>query len=71
MMKILAIADEEYPGFYEYYTPGVFSEYDLILACGDLKKCYLEFINNQKLCKGRNKVLKHQLLALLIYYNKN
>lgn len=43
-MKILAIADEEYPGFYEYYTPGAFSEYDLILACGDLKKRYLEFI---------------------------
>ena len=43
-MKILTIADEEYPGFYEYYTPGVFSEYDLILACGDLKKRYLEFI---------------------------
>ena len=44
MMKILTIADEEYPGFYEYYTPGVFSEYDLILACGDLKQRYLEFI---------------------------
>lgn len=43
-MKILAISDEEYPSFYEYYTPGVFSEYDLILACGDLKKRYLEFI---------------------------
>ena len=43
-MKILAISDEEVPGFYEYQTPGVFSEYDLILACGDLKKRYLEFI---------------------------
>ena len=43
-MKILAISDEEVPRFYEYYTPGVFSEYDLILACGDLKKRYLEFI---------------------------
>ena len=43
-MKILAISDEEVPGFYEYYTPGTFSEYDLILACGDLKKRYLEFI---------------------------
>ena len=43
-MKILAISDEEVPSFYEYYTPGVFSEYDLILACGDLKKIYLEFI---------------------------
>ena len=43
-MKILAISDEEVPGFYEYYTPGTFAEYDLILACGDLKKRYLEFI---------------------------
>ena len=43
-MKILAISDEEVPRFYEYYTPGIFSEYDLILACGDLKKRYLEFI---------------------------
>ena len=43
-MKILAISDVEVPGFYEYYTPGVFDEYDLILACGDLKKQYLEFI---------------------------
>lgn len=43
-MKILAISDEEVPGFYEYYTPGIFNEYDLILACGDLKKRYLEFI---------------------------
>ena len=43
-MKILAISDEEVPGFYEYYTPGTFNEYDLILACGDLKRRYLEFI---------------------------
>ena len=43
-MKILAISDEEVPGFYEYYTPGTFNDYDLILACGDLKKRYLEFI---------------------------
>ena len=43
-MKILAISDEEVPGFYEYYTPGAFEGYDLILACGDLKQRYLEFI---------------------------
>ena len=43
-MKILAISDEEVPGFYEYYTPGTFDGYDLILACGDLKRRYLEFI---------------------------
>ena len=43
-MKILAISDEEVSGFYEYYSPGVFDGYELILACGDLKKKYLEFI---------------------------
>ena len=43
-MKILTISDEEYPGFYEYYTAGIFDEYDLILSCGDLTKTYLEFI---------------------------
>ena len=37
-MKILAISDEEVPGFYEYYTPGIFNEYDLIkkLASKDI-----------------------------------
>ena len=43
-MKILAMSDEEYPGFYEYYTPGKLKEYDLILSCGDLKPGYLSFI---------------------------
>lgn len=49
-MKILTISDEEYSGFYEYYTPGVFAEFDLILACGDLKKQYLEFIVTMASC---------------------
>ena len=49
-MKILAISDEEVPGFYEYYTPGTFNDYDLILACGDLKKRYLEFIVTMASC---------------------
>ena len=43
-MKILALSDEEYPGFYDYYTPGVLKEYDLIISCGDLKASYLSFI---------------------------
>ncbi len=43
-MKILALSDEEYPGFYEYYTPGKLREYDLILSCGDLRASYLSFI---------------------------
>ena len=43
-MKILALSDEEYPGFYEYYTPDKLNGYDLIIACGDLKASYLSFI---------------------------
>ena len=43
-MKILALSDEEYPGFYDYYTPGVLKDYDLIISCGDLKASYLSFI---------------------------
>lgn len=43
-MKILALADEESRQFYEFYTPGRLDEFDLILACGDLKKEYLEFL---------------------------
>ncbi len=43
-MKILTIADEESPYFYDYYTPGRLDGYDLILSCGDLKPRYLEFI---------------------------
>lgn len=43
-MKILALSDEEYPGFYEYYTPGKLRDYDLIISCGDLRASYLSFI---------------------------
>ena len=42
-MKILAIADEESRYFYDFYMPGRLDEFDLILACGDLKAKYLEF----------------------------
>ncbi|MDO4489470.1 MAG: metallophosphoesterase [Lachnospiraceae bacterium] len=43
-MKILLIADEEAAKFYDYYRPGVLDPYDLIIACGDLHKSYLEFL---------------------------
>ena len=43
-MKILVIADVEAKYYYDYYIPGKLDEFDLILACGDLKKRYLEFI---------------------------
>ena len=43
-MKILALADEELMGFWDYYVPGRLKEYDLILSAGDLKAAYLSFI---------------------------
>jgi len=43
-MRILAVSDVESRYFYDFYTPGKLSEFDLILACGDLKKAYLEFL---------------------------
>ena len=43
-MKILLISDEEDPYFWDYYRPGMLKEYDLILAAGDLKANYLEFL---------------------------
>lgn len=43
-MKILAVSDIPSPNFYDYYTPGKLDGYDLILAAGDLKRGYLEFL---------------------------
>lgn len=42
-MKILVLADHESKSLYEYYEPGKLKDVDLILACGDLRKNYLEF----------------------------
>ncbi len=49
-MKILAIADEESPELWEYYTPGCLDEYDLILSSGDLKSSYLSFLVTMAHC---------------------
>ena len=43
-MKILAVADAEAKYYYDYYQPGKLKEFDLILACGDLNRAYLEFL---------------------------
>ena len=43
-MKILLLADEECSLFWDYYRPGMFDGYDLILSAGDLKGEYLSFI---------------------------
>ena len=49
-MKILAVSDEEAKRFYDFYRPGSLNEYDLILACGDLKREYLEFLVTMARC---------------------
>ena len=43
-MRILALADVESRYYYDHYVPGRFDDIDLILACGDLSREYLEFL---------------------------
>ena len=43
-MKLRLLSDHECPYFWDYYQPGRFKDYDLILSCGDLKADYLSFI---------------------------
>ena len=49
-MRILALSDEECPALWEYYVPGRLKDYDLILACGDLKPEYLSFVVTMARC---------------------
>lgn len=49
-MKILTISDEECPTLWDYYVPGRLKDYDLILACGDLKASYLSFLVTMARC---------------------
>ena len=42
-MKILVLADEKSKSLYEYYAPEKLQGVDLIIACGDLGKDYLDF----------------------------
>lgn len=49
-MKILTVSDVESRYFYDYYTDGKLKGYDLILACGDLKPAYLEFLVTMARC---------------------
>ena len=49
-MKILAVSDLESPYFYDHYSPGKLKDFDLILACGDLKLPYLEFLVTMARC---------------------
>lgn len=49
-MKILALSDTEAKSLYDYYRPGKLKGYDLILACGDLRVDYLEFLVTMASC---------------------
>lgn len=49
-MRILAVSDEPSPYYYDNYAPGRLDEFDLILACGDLKRNYLEFMVTMAHC---------------------
>lgn len=43
-MKLLLLGDHESPYLWDYYRPGMLSDYDLILSAGDLDAEYLSFI---------------------------
>ncbi len=49
-MKILTIADDPSPVYYDYYRPGKLDEFDLIISCGDLSRHYLEFLVTMAHC---------------------
>ena len=49
-MKILAVSDVAAQYYYDYYTPGKLDEFDLILACGDLRPGYLDFLVSMAHC---------------------
>jgi len=49
-MKILAVSDIESKRYYDHYTPGRLDGFDLILACGDLKAPYLDFLMSMSHC---------------------
>lgn len=49
-MRILAVSDVPSQRYYEYYEPGRLDGFDLILACGDLRRTYLEFLVTMARC---------------------
>ncbi|MBQ8813061.1 MAG: metallophosphoesterase family protein [Lachnospiraceae bacterium] len=49
-MNILAIADEECPALWDYYSPGSLNKYDLIISSGDLDAAYLSFLATMAKC---------------------
>jgi len=49
-VKILVLADIESRYYYDYYSPGKLSDFDLIVSCGDLHREYLEFMVTMARC---------------------
>lgn len=49
-MNILAVADAECQGLWDFYRPGKLDDYDLIISCGDLKSSYLSFLVTMAHC---------------------
>ncbi len=49
-MRILAVSDIESEYYYDFYKPGRLDGIDLIIACGDLKVSYLEFLVTMAKC---------------------
>ena len=49
-MRILAVSDNIAKKYYDFYSPGMLDEFDLILSCGDLSRTYLEFLVTMAHC---------------------
>ena len=49
-MKLLLVSDYESPFLWDYCQPDRLKEYDLIIACGDLKANYLSFLVTMARC---------------------
>ena len=45
-MKILAVADEECKALWDYFTPDKIEGVELIIACGEMSRQYLEYLDN-------------------------
>ena len=43
-MKLMLLGDRESPYLWDYYRPGMLSDYDIILSSGDLDAEYLSFL---------------------------
>ncbi len=50
-MRVLTIADEPSRYYYDFFKRGMLDEFDLIIACGDLPREYLEFLVTMSPCQ--------------------